>query len=348
MTKIITFVLFFGLKLAFSQNVKLFFYEENTKNPIRNVMLYDNEKLIGISNEAGIASINNLVHSIIVVKEEFEDVIIEPKNNNSYYLKKIIALEIEEIVVKNTTANQLLEELYPTLISKEHLYNFTDNTHFYNLFKTKKDTLFYFNNRLFKGESSMLTDHQNKVIKNFKMKNNTALYYLKSKPILFFSNFTYGNTPHNYSDIQFVCKNKDLFVFELKSSDDGKYVINFSPNKKNKTFPYKGRIVLDMIDLGIYEFSYSSIVNSSTKRSVVFENKILNYQILNEKCLIIYIKNNASRYDLSTFNYAIKFKSSDKKMKNEIFENTCIKEPSSQLNSKTTLKKINLVNFEIN
>ena len=62
--------------------------KENTKNPIRNVMLYDNEKLIGISNEAGIASINNLVHSIIVVKEEFEDVIIEPKNNNSYYLKK--------------------------------------------------------------------------------------------------------------------------------------------------------------------------------------------------------------------------------------------------------------------
>lgn len=348
MTKIMTFVLFFGLKLAFSQNVKLFFYEENTKNPIRNVMLYDNEKLIGISNEAGMVSVNASVNSIIVVKEEYEDIVIETKNNQSYYLHKIIAIDIEEIVVKNKTANELLDELYPTLINKEHLYNFTDNTHFYNLFKTKKDTLFYFNNRLFKGESNMLTDHQNKVIKNFKFKNNTALYYLKNKPILFFSNFIYGNSPHNYLDIQFVCKNKELFVFDLKSSEDGKYVLNFSPNKNNKSFPYKGRIVIDRDDLGIYEFSYNSLINSNTKRSVVFENKIFKYQILNEKCMLIYTKNSASRYDLSTFNYIIKFKSSDKKLKNEIFENTCVKEPTSQLNNKTTLKKINLVNFEIN
>ena len=74
----------------------------------------------------------------------------------------------------------------------------------------------------------------------------------------------------------------------------------------------------------------------------------MNYQILKEKCLIIYTKNSASHYDLSTFNYSIKFKSSDKKLKNEVFENTCIKEPSSQLKSKSALKKINLVNFEIN
>lgn len=348
MTKIITFVLLFGWKLAFSQNVKIFFYEENTKNPISNVMLYDNEKLIGISDEDGMAIINNSVNSITVVKEEFEDVLIEPKNNNTYYLKKIVVLNIEEIVVKNKTAYELLEELYPTLVSKEHLYNFTDNTHFYNLFKTKKDTLFYFNNRLFKGEYSILTDYQNKAIKKFKVKNNTALYYLKNKPILFFSNFIYGNSPHNFLDIQFVCKNKELFVFDLKSSDDGKYVINFSPNKKNKNFPYKGRMVIDMVDMGIYEFSYNSVITTSTKRSTVFENKLLNYQILNEKCLVIYTKNSASRYDLSTFNYAIKFKATDKKLKNEIFENTCIKEPTSQLNSKTTLKKINLVNFEIN
>lgn len=341
-------MLLFGLQQAFSQNIKLFFYEENTKNPIVNVMLYDNEKLIGVSNEAGIAIINNSINTITVVKEEFEDILIEPKNNNSYYLKKIVALEIEEVVVKNKIASELLNELYPTLISKENLYNFTNNTHFYNLFKTQKDTLFYFNNRLFKGESSMLTDNQNKVIKNFKMKNNTALYYLKNKPILFFRNFNYGNAPHNYLDIQFVCKNKDLFIFDLKSSDDGKYVINFSPNKKNKSFPYKGRIVIDMEDLGIYEFSYYSIINSNTKRSVASENKILNYQILNEKCLILFTKNSSSRYDLSTFNYTVKFKSSDKKMKNQIFENTSIKEPSNQLNNKKKLKKINLIDFEIN
>lgn len=348
MKKLTAFILLFGLQQVFSQNVKLFFYEENTKNPIGNVMLYDDEKLIGISNEAGIAVIKNMVNKLTVVKEEFEDVLIEPKNNNSYYLKKIVALEIEQIVVKNKTANELLNELYATLTNKQDLYNFTDNTHFYNLFKTQKDTLFYFNNRLFKGESSMLTDNQNKVVKNFKMKNNTALYYLKNKPILFFSNFIYGNSPYNHFDIQFVCKNQDLFVFNLKSSDDGKYVINFSPNKKNKSFPFNGRLVIDMIDMGIYEFSYYSILNTNTKRSVAFENKVLNYQILKEKCLIIYTKNSASHYDLSTFNYSIKFKSSDKKLKNEVFENTCIKEPSSQLKSKSALKKINLVNFEIN
>jgi hypothetical protein len=347
MAKIISLIYLFGLQLVFSQHVKLFFYEENSKTPIANVMLYNGEKLIGITDESGIVSIDNALTIITVVKEEFEDVIIEPKIKQTFYLHKIIALEIEEILVKNKTAKELLDEFYETLISKEHVYNFTDNTHFYNLFKTKKDTLFYFNNRLFKGEFNMLTDNQNKVVKHFKIKNNLALYNLNNKSILFFNNFLYGNSPHNYLDIQFVCKNKELFVFDLKSSEEGKYILNFSPNNKNKSFPYKGRIVLDRDDLGIYEFSYNSIINSNTKRSVVFDNKILNYQILNEKCLLIYTKNSASKYDLVTFNYAVKFKSLDKNMKNEIFESTCVKEPTNQLNNKTTLKKINLVNFEI-
>jgi hypothetical protein len=59
MKKFTTFILLFGLQQAFSQNIKLFFYEENSKMPIVNVMLYDKEKLIGVSNEAGIAIINN-------------------------------------------------------------------------------------------------------------------------------------------------------------------------------------------------------------------------------------------------------------------------------------------------
>lgn len=334
----------------FSQNIKVTFLEESTKKPISNVMLYDNENLIGTTDNTGVAIINISIKTklITVVKEEFEDVLIELKNNEKYYLKKIEPIEIEGILVKNKNATEILDELLPTLTSKTSFYNFTDNTHFYNIFKTSKDTLLYFNNRLFKGEDSVLTDYQNKIIKKFTVQNNRQLYVINKKPILFFNRFTFGNSPRNHPDIQYVCKNQKLFTYELNKSDDEKYIINFTPNKKNKEYPFVGRIIIDKDDLGIYEFSYTSTLSKKTIRNVPFQDKILNYQILNEKCLIIHTKNKDNTYDLVTFNYNVKFKSLDKSFKNEVFENKCIKEPTNAVNNNKNLKKINFTTFEIN
>lgn len=334
----------------FSQNIKVTFLEENTNKPISNVMLYENENLIGTSDAFGVISINisNKTKHAIVVKEEFEDVLIELKNNEKYYLKKIKSIEIEGVLVKNKNVTDILNELLPTLTSITSLYNFTDNTHFYNIFKTNNDTLLYFNNRLFKGENSTLTDYQNKIIKKFTVQNNRQLYVLNKKPILFFNDFTLGNSPHNNFNIQIVCKFQKLFTYELNKSDDEKYIINFKPSKKNKEYPFVGRIIIDKDDLGIYEFSYTSAVSNKSIRNVPFQDRILNYQILNEKCLILYTKNEEKRYDLVTFNYNIKFKSLDKSFKNEIFENKCIKEPTNAVNNNKNLKKINFTTFEIN
>jgi hypothetical protein len=350
MNKIIILITFLISQLIFSQNIKVTFLEESTKKPISNVMLYDNENLIGTTDNFGVAIINISIKTklITVVKEEFEDVLIELKNNEKYYLKKIEPIEIEGILVKNKNATEILDELLPTLTSKTSLYNFSDNTHFYNLFKTNRDTLLYFNNRLFKGENSILTDYQNKIIKKFTVQNNKQLFVLNKKPILFFNGFTLGNSPHNNLNIQIVCKHQNLFIFELNKSDDEKYIINFTPSKKNKEYPFVGRIIIDKDDLGIYEFSYTTVVSNKSIRNVPFQDKILNYQILNEKCLIIHTKNDEKRYDLVTFNYSVKFKSLDKNFKNEIFENKCIKEPTNAVNSNKNLKKINFTTFEIN
>lgn len=349
MNKIIL-ILLLSTQNIFSQNIKVTFFEESTKKPISNVMLYENENLIGTSDAFGVISINTFNKSkyATVVKEEFEDVLIELKNNEKYYLKKIEPIEIEGILVKNKNVKEILDELLPTLTSKISLYNFTDNTHYYNIFKTNKDTLLYFNNRLFKGENSILTDYQNKLIKKFTVQNNKQLYVLNKKPILFFHNFTFGNSPRNHPDIQFVCKNQNLFTYELNKSDDEKYIINFTPNKKNKSYPFKGKLIIDKYDLGIYEFSYNSIVTNKTIRNLPFQDKILNYHILTEKCLIIHTKNEDNTYNLLTFNYSVKFKSLDKSFKNEVFENKCIKEPTNALSNNKNLKKINFTTFEIN
>jgi hypothetical protein len=350
MNKIIILITLLISQLIFSQNIKVTFLEESTKKPISNVMLYENENLIGTTDNTGTAtiSISSKTKFITIVKEEFEDILIELKNNEKYYLKKIEPIEIEGVLVKNKNATEILDELLPTLTSKTSLYNFTDNTHFYNLLNTNNDTLLYFNNRLFKGENSILTDYQNKIIKKFTIQNNKQLYILNKKPLLFFNNFTFGNSPRNHVDIQFICKNQKLFTYELNKSDDEKYIINFTPNKKNKEYPFVGRIIIDKDDLGIYEFSYTSAVSNKTIRNVPFQDRILNYQMLNEKCLILHTKNEEKRYDLVAFNYFVKFKSLDITFKNEVFENKCIKEPTNAVNNNKNLKKINFITFEIN
>lgn len=335
-------------KIAIGQNIKITFLEENSNSPIVNVRIYDNEKLLATTNEYGIAEINS-ANKLNIIKEEYEDISISPINNKTYFLKKIKLIFIEEIVVKEKTASEILDLIQKSTTAKNNLYNFPEVTHFYNLFKTKKDTLHYFNNRLFKGENAILTDNQNKIIRKFSYQNNNYLYNINKKPILFFSHFTIGNAPYNCLDIQYLCKNQGKFNLKLSASDEGKYIITFTPKKNNTEYPFNGRIIVDMTDLGIYEFHYNTISNKKTIRtSAVLVDKFFSYQILNENCLIQYNKNEEGRYDLITFNYKVNFISKDKALKNEVFEVTSIKEPTTNISIYNKLKKINLINFEIN
>lgn len=335
-------------KIIFGQNIKITFLEENTKTPIVNVKIYDNEKLIATTNEQGITEINT-TNKLNIIKEEYEDISISPINNKTYFLKKNKLITIEEVIVKEKTANEILDLIQKSTTAKNNLYNFPEVTHFYNLFKTKKDTLHYFNNRLFRGENSILTDNQNKIIKHFSYQNNQYLYKLNNKLLLFFKNFTIGNAPYNCFDIQYLCNNQEKFNLKLSASDEEKYIITFTAKKNNIEYPLNGRIIVDMTDLGIYEFHYNTIANKKTIRtSTVLVDKFFSYQILNEKCLIQYEKNEEGRYDLITFNYKVNFISTDKTLKNEVFEVISIKEPSANISNYNKLKKINLINFEIN
>lgn len=347
MDKTILIIILFFTKISLGQVIKVSFYEENTNLPLANVKIYENERLIATTNKQGTAELDTN-NSLNIIKEDYYDITISPVNNEKYFLKKIQIIEIEGVIVKEKTVNEVLDSLYKTITSKVNLYNSPKNTHFYNLFKSKNDTLHYFNNRLFRTQNNILTDNQNKIIKKFKFQNNQFLYNFKNKSILFYRFFTFGNAPYNDFDVLYICKNQNRFDFNFSSSDDDKFIISFTPKKNNTEYPFIGRLVLDRNDLGIYEFYYNSKTNKTIRTSPVINNKFYSYQIINENTLIQYKKNNENKYDLITYNHKVKFTSQDKTLKNEIFEVVCIKEPTTNISDASNLKKLNLLNFEIN
>lgn len=332
---------------VFSQKTKIQILNLKDNNPIENVQIYSDSVLIDKTDSQGFFKINIKKNNIIsIIKEDFYDTIVNIKNTNKIFLKKIDAIQLNEVVVTNINISNLLDSIsdYKKRIKNVNVSNYI---HFYNILTINKDTLLYLNNRLFhKNREGYFCSTENKIIGNFKTNEKLMpIFEYNKKPILFNKNYLHFSSSYITTEMQIVAKLKNLFHYKV-SKDDGYYKIEFTPNRKNNEYPYYGYILIDYEDFGIYEFKLNTNIETDDIRKVLLNEELLKYKILNEEIFIKYNKNEIGKYDLVSFNFDSTLQSLNGDYKNYVFINKCRIEPTLNFdNSKT--KKIDLTTYKI-
>jgi len=330
----------------FSQKTKIQILNLKDNNPIENVQIYSDSILIDKTNSQGFFNLNlKKKNKISIIKEGFYDTIINIENANTIFLKKIDAIQLEEIVVTNVNINNLLDSIGDV---KKRLkkVNISNYIHYYNVLTANKDTLLYLNNRLFhKNREGYFTSAENKIIGHFVTNEKlTPIFEYKNQPLLFNKNYLHISNSYFTSELQIIINVRKFFDYKV-TKDDGYFKIEFVPNKKNNEYPYYGYILIDQEDFGIYEFKINTNLQKDDTRTVVLNNELLKYKILNEEIFIKYSKNENGKYDLVSYNYDSSFHSLNGNFKGYAFLNKCRIEPTLYFDISKT-KKIDLTTYK--
>ena len=334
-------------KQIYSQKTKIQVLNLKDNKPIENVLIYSDSLLIAKTNDEGLFNLNlRKYNKISLIKEDFYDTIINVDNSNKIFLKKINAIQLKEIVVTNINVNNLLDSISDY---KKRLKNVieTNYTHFYNLLTINNDTLLYLNNRLFyRNRVGYFCLENNYIIRNFTANEKlTPIFEYKSKSIVFKNNFLHFSSFPITTELQIITKVKKLFNYKV-SKDDSYYKIEISPQKNNNEYPYYGYIIVDNKDFGIYEFKINTNKQKDDIRTVVLNNKLLKYKILNEEIFIKYNKNKNGKYELVTCNFDSSLESLNGFFKGHLVTNKCRKEPTLPFDN-SNAKRIDLTTYKI-
>lgn len=346
MKKILTLLIVLLSIKIYSQKVKIQILNLANNNPIENVQIYSDSVLIDKTDSQGFFNINIKKNNIIsIIKEDFYDTIVNIKNTNKIFLKKIDAIQLNEVVVTNINISNLLDSIsdYKKRLKNVNVSNYI---HFYNILTINKDTLLYLNNRLnHKNREGYFCTNENKIISNFKTNEKlTPIFEYKNKPILFNTNYLHFTSSYFTTELQIITKIRKLFEYKV-SKDGGFYKIEFSPNKKNNEYPYYGYILIDYDDFGIYEYKINTNKEKGNIRKVVFDDEILKYKILKEEIFIKFDKNIKGKYELVSYNFDSWIEALNGDFKGYVFKNKCRKEPTLYFDSSKT-KKIDLTTYK--
>lgn len=338
-----TFLLFLSFSV-FSQENLIKIIDYSSLKPINNVELFYKNKLIGRTDSLGVFKIKKNTTPTLLVKEDYYDTIINLENN-TIKLKKIEGIKLNEVEIISLSDKSILDSIYKKIRKLEN-YKIPDNFHFKNFSKIKNDTICYINNIInFKKGLGFYTNSDNEIIKTFIRDKNTTIYKLNSNSITFNNDYLHINLPYYAMELQLVTKFQELFEYTIEKNE-GLYKVNFKPNRKKSEFPYEGFIIVDALDFGIHEFKFTT--SSNTKRNLIFENKIINFKVLNENGSLINKKNNEGLYELIQYSFFSKLEILNGFFKGEIFENNCYKETTIVESSDTNnSKKINFSTYNI-
>ena len=333
-------------ELIYSQKVKIQILNQSDNNPIENVQIFSDSTLIDNTNKKGYFHIDkNKFTNITLVKEDYYDTIININSfKNIIYLKKIDAIILKEIIVTNLNINTILDSIYKNVKLKN--IQITQNTHFFNSLTRGKDTLLFINNRLVhKNKVGDFCENINKIINNYRITNdNRVIYTMNNNEITFNNSYLHIGPPASSFELQIAIKLRKYFDYTVSKSD-GFYKIDFIRKKNNNEFPYKGYLIIDRDDFGLYEFSCKTITDNKSKRNLTLNGKIINFKILNEESFIKYFKNSKGKYELISYSFDSELHVLDGYFKNSIFTNKCRKEPTNPFNA-PNLKKINLLTYK--
>lgn len=345
--KIIIIFLILISNQIYSQKVKIQVLNSDDNNPVENALIYSDSILLDKTNNRGYFHINLRNNSkISIIKEDFYDTIIKLNFSNKIYLKKINAIQLKEVVVTNVNIDNLLDSIgnYKKRLKNVH---FTNYIHFNNALTIDEDTLLSLNNRLYlKNREGYFCSAEDKIIKKFRTnEKSTTIFDYRNKQVVFNYNYLHSENSHFTTELLLILKLKKLFDYKV-SKDEGYYKIDFTPKKRNNEFPYYGYILIDFEDYGIYEFSCKSTIDKKNKRNLVFNEKIINYKILNEESFIKNNKNENGKYELVTYRFDSQIQSIDGFFKGSIIKNKFRKEPTFPFDTSKT-KKIDLSSYEL-
>ncbi len=346
MKKIATTLILLLALQVFSQKSKIQILNPKDNNPIENVHIYSDSLLIDKTNKNGFFKINlEKYNKVYIIKEDYYDTIINVENLNKIFLKKIDAIQLNEIIVTNINVNDLLDSISDVKNRLKNV-NVSNYIHFYNELTINKDTLLYFNNRLHhKNRFGDFCSFENKIIRNFTTNEKlTPIFDYKNQKIKFKNNYLHFSSSYLTTELQIISKIRNYFNYKV-SKDNGYYKIEFTPIKKNNEYPYYGYIIVDYEDFGIYEFKMNTKQQKNDIKVVVFNDELFKYKILNEDIFIKYNKNENGKYDLVSYNFDSSIQSLNGSFKNYVIINKCRKEPTFSYDISNT-KKIDLTTYK--
>ncbi|WP_438966458.1 hypothetical protein [Flavobacterium sp.] len=327
-----------------SQENRIQVIDYSNLKPVIDVELFYKNKLIGKTDSLGNFKTLDNLKSILLVKENYYDTIINLKNP-VIKIKKIEGIILKEIVLSELSNKSILDSVYQK-ISKLKNYNIPNNFHFKNLSKMNNDTLCFFNKIIhFKKGLGFFTNSNSNIIKKFNTDKFNTIYKLNNKSIIFNIDYLHSNLPYFSIELQLITKFQKYFDYSIKK-EEGFFIIQFKPKNKRNEYPYEGVLIVDPIDYGIYEFEFKTINNS--KRNLMFNDEIINFKIISENSKLINKKDENGIYELVQYKFFSKLEILDGFFKGSIFENNCYKETtivdSSDINNS---KKIDFSTYNI-
>lgn len=336
-------LLFFCFPI-FSQNITTHIVDSESNINIADVKIFKSGIEIGKTNEVGQFSfeLHDRTDTISFVKEGYYDVEVSHlKNGTVIKLKQITPIVLEEVVITKISANAILDSVYNKIKTGKG-YSIPNYIHFKNFSKIGKDTLSFINEVLsFKKGTGFFINKNAKIVKPFSNFNGMTYYKIGNKEIKFNIDYTHTNMPYFSYEIQAITRMQNLFNYKLSKADGGYYIITFEPKNEKSEFPYQGRIVIDCIDYGIYEMEY--FINNKKRhiRNLNYKDKIVNFEVIEEKGFLKNIKNDDSKYELVQYSFKSILDVLSGDFKKKQFENNCYKESTSKIES------LNYVKFNI-
>ena len=270
-----------------SQEIKVL--NKKTRKPLKDVLVYKNDKYIGITNIEGNLFLTDELDkndTIILNKNNFEVLkLFKHELTNQILMDSIRYKNIDVVSIKKYDNVKLLEKIREKLLQKIEFYPIKRN--FFQQISslvTNNKKLLYFNDKFYANEmgifSNVLSNNfyaDFKVITKIDKKYNQK--YLKySDKYIFSRSFTCGIGTNINNDlfINEIFNNPKKFIIQSNINNDKQILLKIS--NKNIT----ANMVVDSEDFGIYEFLYER-KNFHEKSPKYFDEKPQSYFFIYEK-----------------------------------------------------------------
>jgi hypothetical protein len=334
--KHIIFTLFIFCNL-YSQNKSIKVIDKITLEPINGIKIYYKNNLIGTTDTKGNFLIKKDIDKISLVKENYLDTILTPKE--IIKLTKIEGLQLKEVIITTLTEQRILDSIYNKLFKYKYYKMVYWNLK--NTLKFNNDTICFIDNIIEIRKEGYFINISNKIIN--KLEKSENIYKINHESIMFNKDYLHSNQPFTNLEIQYILRYRKYYSYDILKTND-LYKNFFKPKNKRVDYPYTGYIIVDKYDFGIYEFQHNCMPNT---RNLTFEGKIINFKIDQESSSLINKKNENGIYELVQYTFFSKFKVMDGVFKGSVFENQCYKEPTKLSNDKKEFKKFNILNYTI-
>lgn len=295
--------------------------------PLKDVSVYSNNKLVGKTADDGkfYSSIND-TKSITLIKVGYEELVVDSKDFTSeIYLYEIGVKPLKAVQLVQGDPIKTLQKLIEGTKS-QNLYSYSKSKSIRNELISDNDTLHYLNNKLFYViDKGLHIEDRGNIIKNFSSQVIedvvSNVYELEGTHFELSNKFTQRSV--NISWLQpLVELNSTTKEYEFFFSKEGeKLSMTFEPKKNSKKMLYKGHIIYDINDYGIYEIEFESVGTKNYNTYIKAEKETkTSFENYDEYLFLANVKSTTGHYQLLGSEYRILSKIISGDLKNRILK----------------------------